>query len=144
MNSIKVEQINPRLSCPHNVFTWRNWLSKIKLCIRNVFIHFTALCVSNNSLYELHSYMVMESFLKQHSWFNKLYRFHSIWPQQIEIKVKTRLRRQMQPQYQRPRTNWNLPFQTSLHEIFKNCLLWSKSCGYPILLCNVHIQKYFH
>ena len=30
----------------------------------------------------------------------------------------------------RPRIciNWNLLFQTSLHKIFKNCFLWSKSC----------------
>ena len=24
--------------------------------------------------------------------------------------------------------NWNPPFQTSLHKIFKNCFIWSKSC----------------
>ena len=24
--------------------------------------------------------------------------------------------------------NWNPPFWTSLHKIFKNCFLWSKSC----------------
>ena len=32
------------------------------------------------------------------------------------------------PRRTRISINWNPPFQTSLHKIFKNCFLWSKSC----------------
>ena len=57
----------------------------------------------------------------------------TVWPELIWIKVKkvltsTTTASKYIPKRPRICINWNPPFQTSLHKIFKNCFLLSKSC----------------
>ena len=113
----------------HSLLNGRTlFYNRATLIIKQLFVSFFSQIVKLNFRY-----------LVSKVWFPKFANMlHSIlstvWPEPIWVKTNSSwlLLPQHQSTYlpKRPRIciNWNPPFQTSLHKIFKHCFLYSKSC----------------
>ena len=110
---------------------------KVDFSLVGSFLTFPSVCSSTNWLlaFQSRAWYIFSEGIKSWKCYQKLTNLgqnHSMARANLNKSVwlvtNTTTASKYIPRRTRISINWNPPFQTSLHKIFKNCFLWSKSC----------------